>query len=122
MEKKDEPIKGLSPSQLNRSRSQGTVPDFILAKEKAKEEERMRKEEEKRRKAHNASIREKINKLEKEKEKLQLESYAKARVLSNPRIFRDEDTARAYGRRLKEIDKLFSLTDVEIKELEKQII
>ena len=122
LEKKDEPIKGLSPSQLNRSRSQGTVPDFILAKEKAKEEERMRKEEEKRRKAHNASIREKINKLEKEKEKLQLESYAKARVLSNPRIFRDEDTARAYGRRLKEIDKLFSLTDVEIKELEKQII
>jgi len=92
------------------------------AKEKAKEEENKRKEEEKRRKAHNASIREKINKLEKAKEKLQLESYAKARALSNPKIFRDEETAKNYGRRLKEIDKLISAIDVEIKELEKQII
>lgn len=92
------------------------------AKEKAKEEERHRKEEEKRRKAHNASLRERINKLGEDKERLRLESYAKARALSKPHIYRDQNTARDYGRRLKEIEKLISVIDVEIKELEKQII
>lgn len=91
-------------------------------KERAKEEERRRKEEEKRRKAHNAALREEINKLEKEKEKLRLESYAKARALSSPRIYRDEDTAREYGRRMKEIEKIISEIDSEIKKLEEQII
>lgn len=91
-------------------------------KEKIREKEKKRKEEEKIRKAHNATIRERINKLEKEKEKLQLESYAKARALSNPKIFRDEDTARDYGRRLKDIDRLTAEIDNQIKELEKQII
>jgi ATPase subunit of ABC transporter with duplicated ATPase domains len=92
------------------------------AKERLKEEERRRKEEEKKRKAHNASLREEINKLEKKKEKLQLESYAKARALSDSRIYRDEDTARDYGRRLKEIERLISELDNEIKKLEEQII
>jgi len=91
-------------------------------KEKAKEEERKRKEEEKKRKAHNAIIREEINKIEKKKEDLQLESYAKARALSNPKIFRDEDTARDYGRRLKEIEKEITGINSEIKKLEEQII
>jgi len=91
-------------------------------KERAKEEERRRREEEKRRKAHNAALREEINKLEKEKEKLHLESYAKARALSNSRIYRDEDTAREYGRRMKEIEKVISGIDSEIKKLEGQII
>ena len=91
-------------------------------KEKAKAEERRRKEEEKRRKAHNISLRTKINTLEKEKEKLRLESYAKARALSNPHIYRDEDTVRNYGRRMKEIEKLISEIDNKIKNLEEQII
>jgi ATP-binding cassette subfamily F protein 3 len=91
-------------------------------KEKAKEEERKRREEEKRRKAHNAVLREKINELDKEKEKLRLESYAKARALSNPRIYRDEDTAREYGRRMKGIEKRISEIESEIKKLEEQII
>ncbi len=91
-------------------------------KEKAREEERKRKEEEKKRKAHNAALREKINKLEQRKEKLKLESYAKARTLSDPRIFRDENTVRAYGRRIKEIEKIISEIDSEIKSLENQII
>ncbi|MGA2775838.1 MAG: ABC-F family ATP-binding cassette domain-containing protein [Candidatus Omnitrophota bacterium] len=84
-------------------------------KEKAKLEEKKIKEEEKERKAHNAALRAEITKLEKKKEKLQLESYAKARSLSNPRIFRDEETAKAYGRRIKEIEKLTSGIDSEIK-------
>jgi len=91
-------------------------------KEKAKEEERLRKEEEKKRKANNATIREKINKLEKKKEALELESYAKARALSNPHFYRDEETAKEYGRRMKEIEKENSLLDAEIKALESRII
>jgi len=92
------------------------------AKEKAKEEEKKRKEEEKKRKAHNVALREKIGKLEKEKENLQLESYAKVRALSNPHIYRDENTAKEYGRRLKEIERLTVELDSEIKKLEEQII
>jgi len=91
-------------------------------KERAKEEERLRKEEEKKRKVHNVAIRDKINKLEKKKEALELESYAKARALSNPHFYRDEETAKEYGRRMKEIEKQNSLLDAEIKALESQII
>lgn len=90
-------------------------------KERLKEEEKRHKEEEKKRKEHNVSLRAEINKLEKEKEKLRLESYAKARALSNPHIYRDEDTAREYGRRMKEIEKLISEIDNNIKNMEGQI-
>jgi len=89
---------------------------------KAREEEKKRKEEEKKRKSHNAAIREKINKLENEKEKLELESYAKARALSNPKIYRDEETVKEYGRRMKEIERIISGINNEIKKLEEEII
>ena len=90
-------------------------------KEKTKLEEKRKREEEKKRKAYNAAIRVEITKLEKNKEKLQLENYAKARALSNPHIFRDEETAKTYGRRLKEIEKLISEIDSKIRVLETQI-
>ncbi len=86
------------------------------------EKEKQRKEEEKTRRAHNSALRESISRLQKDKEKLELESYAKVRALSNPHIFRDEDTAREYGRRLKEIEKLISDIQAKIKELESQLI
>jgi ATP-binding cassette subfamily F protein 3 len=89
---------------------------------KAREEEKKRKEEEKKRKAHNAAIRDQINKLVKKQEALQLESSAKARALSDPKIFREEETAREYGRRLKEIDKLIAEFDSQIKKLEGEMI
>jgi len=92
------------------------------AGEKAREEERLRKEEGKKRKIHNSPLRNEINKLKKEKEKLRLEIYAKARALSNPHIYREEDTAREYGRRIKEIDKITCEIDNKIKSLEEQII
>jgi ATP-binding cassette subfamily F protein 3 len=92
------------------------------AKQKAKEQERKRREEEKKRKAHNASIRDKINKLVKKRESLELETYAKARALSNPRFYRDEETAREYGRRMKEIEKLIREIESDIKALESQIV
>jgi len=92
------------------------------AQEKAKEEERLRKAGEKKRKADNSVIRDKINKLLKKKEELELESYAKARALSNPHFYRDEETAKEYGRRMKEIEKLILEILSQIKALENQII
>ena len=91
-------------------------------KERDRESHRQKKEEEKNRKAQNASLRQKINKLNEEKERLQLESYAKARAMADPHIYRDEETAREYGRRLKEIEKRLSGIDAEIKEMEYQIV
>jgi ATP-binding cassette subfamily F protein 3 len=92
------------------------------AKEKAKEQERRNKEEERKRKSHNSVIRDKINKLLKKKETLEIESYAKARALSNPHFYRDEETAKEYGRRMKEIEKLIQEIETGIKALESQII
>jgi ATP-binding cassette subfamily F protein 3 len=92
------------------------------AREKAKIAQEKLKSEEKKRKAHNASLREHINKLQKEKEQLQLESYAKVRALSDPHIYREEGIAQEYGRRLKEIERIISETDNEIKNLEGRII
>jgi ATP-binding cassette, subfamily F, member 3 len=90
-------------------------------KVKAKELERLRQEEEKKRKAHNAEIRSKITKLQKDIEKLQLENYSKCRALADPHIFRDEETAREYGRRLKEIEKEIAQLEEKVKGLEEQI-
>ena len=92
------------------------------AKEKVKEQERKNKEEEKKRKSHNSIIRDKINKLIKKRETLEIESYAKARALSNPHFYRDEETAKEYGRRMKEIEKLIQEIETDIKALESQII
>ncbi|MBM3250482.1 MAG: ABC-F family ATP-binding cassette domain-containing protein [Candidatus Omnitrophica bacterium] len=101
--------------QIERERLEGE-------KRRQKEEEKKRKEEERKRKAHNAAIHEKMVGLEKKKEDLRLESYAKARALSNPKIYRDEETVKEYGRRLKEIEQLIAGIDSEIKNLESQIL
>jgi len=90
-------------------------------KEKARELERLRREEEKKRKSHNADIRAKINNVQRDIEKLRLEQYAKCRALADPHVFRDEETAREYGRRLKEIEKILTELGRKIKELEAQI-
>jgi ATP-binding cassette subfamily F protein 3 len=92
------------------------------AKEKAKAQEQQLKSQEKKRKANNALIRDQINKILKKKEELELESYAKARALSNPHFYRDEETAKEYGRRMKEIEKLISEIEGQVKALENQII
>ncbi|MDD5155477.1 MAG: ATP-binding cassette domain-containing protein [Candidatus Omnitrophica bacterium] len=105
-----------------RAKAEAPKKKIDEAKEKQKEEERRRREEEKKRKSHNASLRQQINKLEDKKEALRLESYAKARALSDPRIYRDENTAAEYGRRLKEIEKFVSEIENSIKKLEEQII
>jgi ATP-binding cassette subfamily F protein 3 len=99
-----------------------SVKQIDPVKEKIKEEEYLFKSQEKKRKANNSVIRDKINKILKKKEDLKLESYAKARALSNPHFYRDEEIAKEYGRRMKEIERLFQEMDSEIKALENQII
>jgi predicted RNase H-like nuclease (RuvC/YqgF family) len=42
--------------------------------------------------------------------------------MSDPHIFRDEETVREYGRRLKEIEREMQDLDAKISELEKEII
>ena len=119
LEKKDEPE---FVSEAKKPKIDSVKQKFEDDKIKAKEEEKRRKEEEKQRKSHNAQVRAEITKLQKKKEILELESYAKSRALSDPRIFREEDTAKDYGRRLKEIEKLLLELNEEIKKLEGQII
>jgi ATP-binding cassette, subfamily F, member 3 len=99
-----------------------TVKPIDEVKEKAKEQEQLLKSQEKKRKTNNSVIRDKINKIIKKKEELELESYAKARALSNPHFYRDEETAKEYGRRMKEIERFLAQLDAEIKALENDII
>ncbi|MFA6216429.1 MAG: ABC-F family ATP-binding cassette domain-containing protein [Candidatus Omnitrophota bacterium] len=91
-------------------------------KEKRKLEEKRQRDEEKRQKNHNSSIHSQINKLNQEKEKLQIESYAKVRAMSDIKIFRDEFTVKEYGRRLKEIEKRVMEVDSEIKSLKEKLV
>ena len=81
------------------------------ARFKAKQAELLRRQEEKRVKAHNFELNKQLNSLKELKDKLEMEHYAKARVLSNPRSYRQEQTVIEYGRRLKEIEK--QLVDIE---------
>ena len=89
---------------------------------RVKEEEKLCKSDDKKRKVHNAALRAAIIKLDGNKEKLKLESYAKARSLSNPKFYSDEEKAKEYGRRLKEIEKENLDINSKIKELESQIL
>ncbi|MCX7926936.1 MAG: ATP-binding cassette domain-containing protein [Candidatus Omnitrophica bacterium] len=120
LEKKDTEI--LEISLENKRRQEEELLARQIQLQRKREEEQRKRQEEEKRKKHNAQIRATIKKLESLKEKLQLESYAKSRALSNPKIFRDEETAREYGRRLKEIDKEISQIDAQIAEETKKII
>ncbi len=95
-----------------------------IQKLRLKEEEKKRQEEEKKLKAHNLALREKIADLKKKKEELYLEMYAKSRALSDPRIYRQRDaqTAKEYGRRIKEIENLMVEFDAEMKALKSALL
>ncbi|MBL7151868.1 MAG: ABC-F family ATP-binding cassette domain-containing protein [Candidatus Omnitrophica bacterium] len=96
--------------------------DFEEEKKRVKEEERRRRQEVRERKEHNSALRDKITGLEKKKEALRIESFAKARALSDSRFYYDEERAREFGRRLKEIERLVGEIDKEIQALEARII
>lgn len=73
-----------------------------------------------------ADIKEEIKKLEKERKELEMESYVKARILSEPLSRRDEGTLKEYGQRLKfiqnrmkEIDGLIDRLNEERAEIQK---
>lgn len=51
-----------------------------------------------------------------------MESYAKTRSLSMPKFYDDEERAKEYGRRLKEIEKLIAEADDQISSLESQML
>lgn len=93
-----------------------------LERERQKEEEKKRSSDEKRKKEHNTALGAQIQGLKKEREDLELESYAKARALSDQRVYRDEARAKEYGGRLKEIERRISDIDREIKEVESGLI
>ena len=100
----------------------GKKDEAKTEREKAKEEERSKKEEERGRKTHNTAIGAKIQKLNKEREELELESYAKSRALSDPQTYSNQEKARDYGQRLKAIEKRCREIAEEIVELEKKLI
>lgn len=119
LEKKDE-IR--ETDEISKPKPKPEKSKAKIAEEKAKEEAKKKMEEEKKRKTHNLSLREKISKLNNESELLGHESYAKARALSNPRFYRNEETVKEYGRRLKEIEKRKREIGDEINNLKLQII
>ncbi len=119
LEKRDEDLSDFSQKK-NKVKKQ-EKDEAALAREKLKEEERTKKEEERLRKAHNKEVGALIQKLNKEKEELELESYAKTRALSDQHIWRDEARAKEYGRRLKEIEARKTEIDDKIAELEKDL-
>lgn len=96
--------------------------DASEARRRSKEEDKIRRQEERRRKTHNINVGSSIKKLSEKKDKLRLESYAKTRALSNQHIWRDEETVRTYGRRLKDIENEISEIDKEIEGLRKTLL
>jgi ATP-binding cassette subfamily F protein 3 len=119
LDKKDHPEvltdKPKPPVKLEQSRVE-------LVREKARQDEKLRREKERNRKAHNAGLGAQIERLKKEKDKLELERYAKARALSDTRVYRNEERVKEYGRRLKEIERRIPQIHQAIKVLEGQLI
>ena len=73
-------------------------------------------------KKHNFKTAKLIKKLQKEKEKLELENYAKTRSLSNQKGFHSKDTNQAYRKRLKEIEIRLKEISEEIPKLKSSFI
>ncbi|MFH1622193.1 MAG: ATP-binding cassette domain-containing protein, partial [Candidatus Omnitrophota bacterium] len=82
--------------------------------------EHSRKEDEKNRKAHNKGIEDQIKKLQKEREKLNLEFYSKSRAVATPRSHHDDKMLEEYIFRIQEIEKRFLEVASEIKSLRNQ--
>jgi ATP-binding cassette subfamily F protein 3 len=119
LEKKDSVILDLQETGILKPKEK--KKDIDEEKLKEREEEKKEKEEIKKRKKIDSTLKEKIDSLGKKREKLRLESYAKARAMSDSRFFHDEDRAKEYGRRLKEIKILIEEIDKEIKDLKSKL-
>ena len=93
-----------------------------IQKQKKLQQEKALKEFQRKKSSTNKMLSSQISKLFQEKEVIQEESYAKSRALSNSHIYRDEETAKQYGRRLKEIEKRLAEIEEEVKKLKSQIL
>ena len=94
-----------------------------ILREKEKQRQEKQKQVKQKRKVHNRQLRKKIRTLEAKKEKLHLERYSKARVLSGPnRHLRDEETVKQYQRRIIEIEKLIAQIDQDTQKLKTMLL
>ncbi|MBN2120546.1 MAG: ABC-F family ATP-binding cassette domain-containing protein [Candidatus Omnitrophica bacterium] len=66
---------------------------------------------------HNEKLTRKIKRLEKQKEKIEIEQYAKNRALTDPNSFLDARRAEEFKRRLGEIEKIVASLDAKIEKL-----
>ncbi|MDD5019340.1 MAG: ABC-F family ATP-binding cassette domain-containing protein [Candidatus Omnitrophica bacterium] len=118
LEKREQGSVELKPKKVKTEHGKSPLQ---MEREKVREEEKRKKEEERRRKAHNTAIGNDIQKLKKERQGLELESYAKARALADPRTYANQAKARGYGQRLKEIESRCRQIDAEVGEMEKKL-
>lgn len=118
LEKREQGLIDLKPKKPRQGEEKTRLQ---LERDQARQEEKQKKEEERKRKAHNTSVGNEIQKLKKEKQELELESYAKARALSDPRTYANQAKARDYGQRLKEIELRCRQIDAEVADMEKKL-
>ena len=111
-----------TPTKKQKTKDEEVDLKKAQAERREKEEERLRKEEKKQRKAFNASLGNKINKLERKKQALLLESDAKKRAIAKPHKYRDEEIIKEYKLQINQIEKKIQDIDAEIKDLGKQLI
>ncbi len=119
LEKRDRSLMEFEPKK---PRPEGEKTRLQTERDRVRQEEKQKKEEERRRKAHNTALGSEIQKLKKEREGLELESYAKARALADPRTYANQTKARDYGQRLKEIELRCRQIDAEIADMEKKLV
>jgi len=122
LEKKDSGTYGVREPVVQEERLLGAREHKSKPSAKRESAEGSFKDEDKRRKAHNAQIKEEINKLKKENEKLNMEKISKSRAVSNPRSYRDDHSLEEYIYRIEEIDRENRRICEEIRRLKKQII
>ncbi|MBU1998210.1 MAG: ATP-binding cassette domain-containing protein [Candidatus Omnitrophota bacterium] len=91
-------------------------------KDKLKEEIRLLRHRDQEKKKHNNQVHTQMNRLNQEKENLDIETYAKARAMSNSKVFRDEEILKEYSRRIKEIEARKNEIDLQIQELKSSLL
>lgn len=116
---KREQDKKQTADQRPKTKDQGIWKEQRNMEEK-KEESVERELSEEEIKRHNEIISNKIKKIRKKKEKLEIERYAKARVVENPR--HGEDLIRYYKDIVEEMDKEISMIEAEISRWKEKFI
>ncbi len=90
----------------------------VSRKEEKKKERLRKKEKEKKVKNHNAEISRKIKSLRKSKEKLEIDSAAKQRILSNPT--HDDAVKKEYQKKIDKLQAKIVKVDAQIEKLKNQ--